>query len=172
MMWPTCYADLRWASAAVENNIDGAEIGTAMVPGGHPYLGTYYFAVTRDSQNKEAAYWFMKYIGSYGVQMKLSESTSNTSRMDVMDDDKWETAEFEKAGRWMDACKKTWNENEGNIKTYIHFTSDAFGKIYEAMMVECHAAAAGEKSPEQAISDWEDQFVELQSKAGEIPILD
>lgn len=172
MMWPTCYADLWWASAGVEKNIPGAEIGTAVVPGGHPYLGTYYFAVTRDSGNQEAAYWFMKYIGSYGVQMKLSESTSNTSRMDVMQDEKWTTPEFKDAGRWMGACVETWKENEDEIKTYIHFTSDAFGKIYEAMMVECHEAAAGEKSAAQAIEDWEKQFVQLQSKAGEIPILD
>ena len=170
-MWPTCYYDLWWVCAQVEDEVPGGKIGTAPTPGVHPYIGTFYLGASQDSKNQEAAYWFLKYIGSYEVQKVFGEKGWATVRRDVLEDPEYRKPEWYRYTGWMPAMVYTYDKNLAYVPTYLHFHSDAFGKIYEEMMIEAHEAASGRKTAKQAMDDWVKKFIELQETHGTIPVL-
>ena len=57
----------------VEKNVPGAKVGGEVTPGMRPYTGNFHLSPSVDSKNPEAAYWLLKYLGSFEVQEALCD---------------------------------------------------------------------------------------------------
>ncbi len=168
-MIPLMYNGLwNWASS-VADNIAGARAAAAPVTGLRPYTGAFHFAPSRDSQNPEAAYWLLKYIGSYATQKEMIEGGWAGTNVDVLSEPDKTIANNYSAYGWIQPTLRQWQIQSPDIDNYLHFNSAAFGKLYEQMTIIGHENATGITTPDESLAAWEKAFSRLQRKYGELP---
>ncbi len=167
---PLMYNGLwNWASS-VQDQVPGAKAAASVVVGERPYTGAFHFAPSQDSGNPEAAYWLLKYIGSYATQKEMIEGGWAGTNVDVLSqDDKTVETNYAAFG-WIPPTLVQWKAQLPDVNDYLHFNSSAFGKIYEQMTIIGHENATGVTTPEESLAAWEKAFAALQKKFGELPV--
>lgn len=168
---PLMYNGLwNWASD-VATKVPGAKAAAVPVVGSRPYTGAFHFAPSRDSGNPEAAYWLLKYIGSYATQKEMIETGWAGTNLDVLSGaDKTVATKYKEYG-WIPPTLQEWKAQAGDVDDYLHFNSSAFGKIYEQMTIIGHENATGVTTPEESVAAWVKAFKRLQEKYGELPVI-
>lgn len=166
---PLMYNGLwNWAST-VRQEVPGAMAAAAPVVGKRPYTGAFHFAPSRDSGNPEAAYWLLKYIGSYATQKEMIDGGWAGTNLSVLSQpDKTAETDYAAFG-WIPPTILQWRAQLPDVDSYLHFNSAAFGKIYEQMTIIGHENATKVTTPEQSLMAWEKAFKSLQKKFGVLP---
>lgn len=159
-----------WANQA-EDKIPGAKVSLYPSVGGQGYCGCFAQAVPKASKNPEAAYWFVKYIGSFEVQKEIVEGGLAGVRRDVnalpqYKEEKW----WRNVGKRAACQRAAWAVQEKYVNDYLHFNSSAMGKIYEAQMILGHEAAVGNITPDEFVDKMVKETVTLEKKFGNLPI--
>ena len=170
-MWPFAYNNLWSWSSNVEKNIPGAKIGVAQVPGNRPYTGAYAFGVAYDSKNTEAAYWFLKYIGSYEGQKTYALSGGNPCRKDVATDPDFALEKYRLSNGQQQANHQSLESWGIHVNEYGHFTTAAMGKIYPELMNTAYRIASTGKVDDE-LKKLEVTIKLLQNKYGEEPTIE
>ncbi len=171
MIIPHIYNSLwNWASS-VEKEVPGAKAAATSTIGTRPYTGAFHFAPSRDSKNPEAAYWLLKYIGSYQNQKEMAEGGWVSVRRDVLEDPQYRDPKWHRQFGWVPASLQTWDEQQRDVNDYLHFNSAAFGKLYEMMTIIGHENAIGKRSPEESTEKWVKTFNKIQKKFGKLPVI-
>lgn len=169
---PHIYTGLwNWA-ASTEDEIEGAKVAAAPVVGERPYTGAFHFSPSIDSANPEAAYWLLKYIGARSTQREMAETGWVSARRDSVEDPEYQVEEWHHEFGWVEPTLHQWDQQYEDIDTYLHFNSDAFGKLYDEMTVIAHENAIGERTPAESVNLWIQSFNELQTRFGTLPVLD
>lgn len=166
---PLMYNGLwNWAST-VKDAVPGAMAAAAPVVGNRPYTGAFHFAPSKDSRNPEAAYWLLKYIGSFATQKEMIEGGwAGTNATVLKEPDKTVETNYSAYG-WIPPTLAQWDSQLPDVNNYLHFNSSAFGKIYEQLTIIGHENATKITTPEESLQAWEDAFARLQEKFGELP---
>ena len=166
---PLMYNGLwNWASS-VKDKVPGAKANASPVVGSRPYTGAFHFAPSRDSGNPEAAYWLLKYIGSYATQKEMIEGGWAGTNITVLGEpDKTIATNYASFG-WIPPTLSQWQDQLPDVDDYLHFNSSAFGKIYEQMTIIGHENATSVTTPEESLAAWEKFFSQLQKKFGDLP---
>ncbi|QYJ79820.1 extracellular solute-binding protein [Shewanella acanthi] len=171
-IWPFAYNNLWSASFKVENNIPGARLGVAQVPGAHPYNGAYAFAVSYDSKNPQAAYWLLKYMGSYEAQYAYALGGGNPCRMDVVTAAEFKGENNRNVAGAFEASHVAnlyWSDK---VLEVGHFTTTTMGLIYPELTKACYAASQSNTDSAEIFIDLSAKIKYLQNTFGEIPALD
>ena len=168
---PLMYNGLwNWASD-VADKVPGARANAAPVVGRRPYTGAFHFAPSRDSRNPEAAYWLLKYIGSYATQKEMIEGGWAGTNVDVLsENDKTISKKYKEYG-WIKPTIDQWSVQAPDINDYLHFNSTAFGKLYEQMTTIGHENATKKTTPDESVAAWVKSFTQLQKKYGDLPVI-
>lgn len=166
-MWPFAYNNLWYQSAVVETKVKGAVLDVAQVPGGKPYFGAYAFAVSYDSRNPQAAYWLLKYMGSFQAQYDYAMGGGNPCRMDVATHADFQKPELKAIGGAFLASHEA-NKSWGSDVTRVgHFTSTAMGQIYPNLARSCFAASRNSARAAQIFGELNQTILKLQNTHGE-----
>lgn len=171
-IWPFAYNNLWPISFRVEKNIPGARLAVAQVPGGHPYNGAYAFAVSYDSKNPQAAYWLLKYMGTYEAQYAYALGGGNPCRMDVVtapEFNKEALREIAGAFNASHIANLFWSTK---VLTFGHFTTTAMGQIYPELTQACYAASHKTTDSTDIFSKLSTKIKNLQNTYGEVPAID
>ncbi|WP_372870505.1 ABC transporter substrate-binding protein [Shewanella sp.] len=170
-MWPFAYNNLWYKSSAVEKHIEGAILDVAQVAGGKPYVGAYAFAVSYDSRNPEAAYWLLKYMGSYQAQYDYAMGGGNPCRMDVVTHPDFQAPELKAIGGAFLASHQanlTWNNDVNQLG---HFTSTSMGQIYPELTRSCFAVSRNPEKAAALFGELNQTILRLQNTFGETAAL-
>lgn len=142
----------QWPNAVkTEEMVPGAKMGNAVAPEGKSYIGGFLLAVTSDSKHPKEAMDFVAYIGGVEAQRKFASMGGTTTRMSILTDPEV-TSEANRAftGAFPTLVKVF--EEMKDTRSNLFFTP--FGaKIYNTLGPMLQTAAAGEKTPEQAVID-------------------
>jgi multiple sugar transport system substrate-binding protein len=168
-MFSNCFA---WTNSILQESVvpndPDARLGIYPTLGNKPFTGAWGFAVTKAAKNPEAAYWFMRYIGSYECQeVVMKEGGQLTTRMDVLTDPVWKNDEnIYPFGILVDYLLSNWQDPDflKFVQDVYYSNSSAEGKVYEMQMNVLAKGACGELTPEKCISELIRQTVELTSK--------
>lgn len=171
-MWPFAYNNLWSWSAKGEQQIPDAKIDITLVPNNRPYTGAYAFGVAYDSKNPEAAYWLLKYIGSYEGQMAYAKNGGNPCRKDVALDPIFQTEIFRLTNGQQQKNHEALLQWGDQVRYYGHFTSVAMGKIYPELMKASHRIATKQVPPQKGLNDLAKIIKTLQNQFGEKPTLE
>jgi multiple sugar transport system substrate-binding protein len=173
---PHLYIPLdQWAFTIEDNkDVPGGKIAFAPCPGdvpGQGYIGTFNNGIVKITKNPEACYWLCRYLSSYNIQKELIETGWSGIRMDVYDDPKYQDPKWDKlVGQRARMCKEEWDMMEPYVNNFIHFNSDAMGKIYEEQIIICHEAATGQTTIDEGVKRMTETTIDLQKRFGTIPI--
>ncbi|WP_394201119.1 ABC transporter substrate-binding protein [Shewanella waksmanii] len=170
-MWPFAYNNLWHASYAVEANVEGAKLNVAQVPGGKPYNGAYAFAVAYDSKNPRAAYWLLKYMGSYQAQYDYALGGGNPCRADVVLSTQLAKPEHRSINGAFTASHKANIAWAKNINQQGHFTSSAMGRIYPELTTACYNLANPNNDIDTQVQLLQQRILEIQNHYGEVPAI-
>jgi multiple sugar transport system substrate-binding protein len=166
-MWPFAYNNLWPISAQLEKNLPHARIGITQVPLERPYNGAYATAVSFASRNPEAAYWLLKYMGSYDGQMAYALGGGNPCRKDVVMAKRFQD---EKQYLLSGAFKASHEANllwTDKVLELGHFNSTAMGKIYPELMNTTFQIRSKSLHPKKALEQLSNKIMELQNRYGE-----
>jgi multiple sugar transport system substrate-binding protein len=172
-MFSNCFA---WTASILEESVvpkdPDAKLGIYPTLGNKPFSGAWGFAVTKATKNPEAAYWFLRYLGSYECQeVVMKEGGQLTTRMDVLADPVWKNADnMYPFGILVDYLLSNWKDQSfvDFITNVYYSSSEAEGKVYEMQMNVLAKGASGELTPEQCIDEVISQTVELTTKFDKI----
>ncbi len=170
-MWPFAYNNLWYASFQVESNQPDAKLAVAQVPGGKPYHGAYAFAVAYDSVNSEAAYWLLKYMGSFEAQFAYALGGGNPCRIDVATSPEFQKTELRHIGGAFMASHEAnikWSNDGLNLG---HFTSTAMGNIYPELTKTSYALSKPQTDIDAEINRLNQIIIQLQNQHGEVPVV-
>ena len=161
-----------WMVTDVAKNVPGGTVVGVPVPGIRPYTGGFYFGNVKESKNLEAVYWLTRYLTSYEAQYDMPLAGGwPISRTDVFKDAKAnvDPDKYHEALGYGEAQMITAQEQFADINDYIHFNSDAAGKLYDVMTDVFHENAIGMRTPEETADVWGRRFVEVQNAYGSVP---
>jgi len=173
MIQPTMFSNcFVWTDSILQESVGpndpDAMLGIYPTIGNKPFTGAWGFAVTKATENPEAAYWFMRYIGSYECQeVVMKEGGQLTTRMDVLADPVWKNDEnIYPFGILVDYLLSNWQDPDflKFVQDVYYSNSSAEGKVYEMQMNVLAKGACGELTPEKCIEELIRQTVELTSK--------
>jgi len=155
-IWPFAYNNLWPASFKVEANITGA----------------YAFAVSYDSKNPQAAYWLLKYMGTFEAQYAYALGGGNPCRMDVVTAPEFKQASKRSVAGAFEAshiANLFWSTK---VLEVGHFTTTAMGQIYPELSHACYAASQHEANSTDIFIELSTKIKHLQNTYGEVPAID
>ena len=161
-----------WMVNDLAANVPGGTVVAVPVPGLRPYTGGFYFGSVKESKNLEGVYWLSRYLASYEAQYEMPLAGGwPISRIDVFKDAKanLDPETYHKAFGYGEAQMVTAEAQYPDISNYIHFNSDAAGKIYDVMTDLFHENAIGMRTPEETAELWGTRFAEVQNEYGSVP---
>ncbi len=171
-MWPFAYNNLWKESVKVESNIPDAKLAVAQVPGGHPYNGAYAFAVSFDSKNPQAAYWLLKYMGSYEAQLAYAMGGGNPCRQDVVQADIFKQEQYRSIAGAFQASHEANLSWSTKVLGKGHFTSTAMGQIYPELTRACYDISRYPALANDRLLKLNNKIKALQNRYGERPIVE
>jgi len=129
--------------------------------------------VSKMSKNPEAAYWLIRYLGSYECQKEMMEEGGWSGvRLDIMNDPKYQTEKWRRPiGARAKILTAEWNDRRAEANDYEIFNSSAMGKIYEMQVQVCHEAVADIKPVKTAVNELLDKTILFERKYGDLPII-
>lgn len=142
----------QWPNAVnTENRVPGAKMGVAEAPLKKAYIGGFLLAVSASSKHPETAMDFVAYIGGPEAQRKFAMMGGTTTLMSILTDPEMNTPELRtKTGHFATLVKVF--ESMKDTRSNLFYTP--FGaKIYNTLGPMLQMAAAGQKTPEQAVDD-------------------
>lgn len=171
-LWPFAYNDLWPVSAMVENKVAGAKIGIAGVPMGRPYTGARALAVSYDGLNPEAAYWLIKYIGSYEGQLAYAFYGGNVCRRDVALDPFFNMAQRRPINGALAQNHDDMVRWGPQVRTIGRFTSTAIGHLNREISPLIHDLILGALSQQEGLREMAETIYRLQNQFGAAPTLE
>ena len=160
---------LPWASN-VENEVPGARIGGAETVGKRGYVGCFHLAVPKASKNPEAAYWLVRYLTCWENSLEWGESGAwGSCQLPALTNPQYYKSP--RTARYLPWANKCLDTHLPYVDNYVHFNSNAMGKLYEEQIILCHEVMTGEKTAKEAVEKWVKVFTELQKKFGDLPVL-
>ena len=163
-----------WMVTDLAANVPGGEVVAIPVPGLRPYTGGFFFGAVRESQNLEAVYWLSRYLVSFEAQYQMPFAGGwPISRFDVaeaaLEDPAIDEATYHEALGYIEAQRITSEAQFADINNYIHFNSEAAGRVYDLMTNIFHENAIGERTPEETVNEWGRRVVEILNRYGSVP---
>ncbi|MDR1801829.1 MAG: extracellular solute-binding protein [Lachnospiraceae bacterium] len=163
-----------WMVTDLAANVPGATVVAAPVPGMQPYTGGFFMGISKDSANIEASYWLARYIASYEAQYEMPLSGGwPVTRFDVVESAQAnpdvDEATYHEAFGYGEAQIETAEYQTPYINDYLHFNSDAAGKLYDEMTTVFHENAVGVHTPEETVKIWGEKLVDVQNTYGSVP---
>jgi len=169
-MWPFAYNNL-WAVSSQLNSGDLEQrFAISQTPGGRPYHGAYAFAVAYDSNNPEAAFWFLRFMTSIKGQSEYAQGGGNPTRKDV---NLLLSSKLAQNSPQFYSLKATyeadisWNKH---ISKYGHYTSTAMGTIYPLLAHYTYLISNKDLEIEEGIKQLLKEIREAQNQHGELAI--
>ena len=142
----------QWPNAVqTDELVPGAKMCPAEAPEKRGYVGAFLAAVSSSSKHPEEAMAWVAYLGGKEAQRKFSLQGGTTTRLSILNDPAMNTPElWTKTGHFKTLAQvfESEKDNKDNL-----FYSPFGGKIYNTLGPMLQAAAAGEKTPEQAVLD-------------------
>jgi len=166
-MWPFAYNNLWAVSSQLKSGDKEQRFAISATPGGKPYHGAYSFAVAYDSNNPEAAFWFLRFMTSKKGQIEYAIGGGNPTRKDVND---YLSSKLDVNAPQYHSLKATykannlWNKSIGN---YGHYMSTAMGSIYPLLTKYTYLISSKEISIDKGINQLLKEIREVQNKYGE-----
>ncbi len=150
----------------MKKNVPDGRLGIYPTIGNQPYTGAWSVGVAKASNNPEASYWFVRYLASFELQMVvMKEGGQLSTRMDVINDPIWKTAENQYPyGILVYYLSTIWPAQAKYVPDYWYFNTKAGGKVYEMQMNVFHKPMAGEASVDEAVNEAVTRTLELTSK--------
>jgi len=175
MMYSNCFA---WAVDELNKNVvpndPDARLGIYPTIGEGPYTGAWSYGVAAASDNQEAAYWLVRYLGSLETQTSVMKDAGQlATRSDVLADPSWHSEENEYPfGILVDYLSYILaNEDYAAIiDNAYYFNSASAGKVTEMHMNTLSKGFSGELSPQACIDSLNQQMVDLVTRHDTIPI--
>ena len=166
-MWPFAYNNL-WSVSSKLNSADKEQsFAISPTPGGRPYHGAYAFAVAYDSNNPEAAFWFLRFMTSKKGQIEYAKGGGNPTRKDVnlllsskLSED---SAQFHSLKATFQA-NMVWNNHIGE---HGHYMSTAMGSIYPLLTHYTYLISSKYLEPDAGIKQLMKDIRQTQNKNGE-----
>jgi multiple sugar transport system substrate-binding protein len=142
----------QWPNAVkTEDTVPGAKMGNDEAPEKRAYIGGFLLAVSAASKHPKEAMDFVAYIGGVDAQRKFAQMGGTTTRMSILTDPQITAPENRKFTGHFATLVKVF-ESMKDTRSNLFYTP--FGaKIYNTLGPMLQAAAAGEKTPEQAVLD-------------------
>lgn len=142
----------QWPNAVMTDElVPGARMCPAEAPEKRGYIGAFLAAVSSSSKHPKEAMDFVAYLGGKEAQRKFSLLGGTTTRLSILTDPEITSeANWTKTGHFPVLLKVF--ESEKDNKDNLFYTPFG-GKIYNTLGPMLQAAAAGEKTPEQAVLD-------------------
>jgi multiple sugar transport system substrate-binding protein len=142
----------QWPNAVkTEQSVPGAKMGVAEAPEQRAYIGGFLLAVSAASKHPKEAMDFVSYIGGVDAQRTFALAGGTTTRMSLLTDPEI-TSEANRTSTGAYATLVKVFESMKDTRSNLFYTP--FGaKIYNTLGPMLQAAAAGEKTPEQAVID-------------------
>ena len=166
----------QWAFT-VEEKVPGARLVIAPLPEApyvsRGYVGNFYQGVTKASKNPEAAFWLMRYMGSYEFQKAAGEEGWASIRSDLYKEPQYKLPEWRtKIGARGEMLLRNWSEwsTPEVVDNYFHFNSKAAGRMYEMHILPLHQMANGMISVKDAVKWIITETITLEQKFGDRPI--
>jgi len=142
----------QWPNAVqTDTLVPGAKMCNTEAPEKRGYIGAFLAAVSSSSKHPEEAMAWVAYLGGEEAQRKFSMQGGSTTRMSILNDPAMNTPElWTKTGHFptLGLVFESEKDNKDNL-----FYTPFGGKIYNTLGPMLQAAAAGEKTPEQAVLD-------------------
>ena len=142
----------QWPNAVMTDElVPGAKECNAEAPEKRGYIGAFLAAVSSSSKNPQEAMEWVAYLGGPEAQRKFSLNGGSTTRMSILSDPEITSqANWTKTGHFPTLLKVFESEKDNHENL---FYTPFGGKIYNTLGPMLQAAAAGEKTPEQAVID-------------------
>jgi multiple sugar transport system substrate-binding protein len=142
----------QWPNAVnTENKVPGAKMGNAEAPLHKAYIGGFLLGVSSSSKHPKEAMDFVAYIGGQEAQRKFASMGGTTTRMSLLTDPEMTSEELRPNTGHFGTLVKVFDSMK-DTRSNLFYTP--FGaKIYNTLGPMLQAAAAGEKTPEQAVED-------------------
>lgn len=166
-MWPFAYNNLWIKSSEINSDDKTQKFAVYGSPGGKPYHGAYAFSVAYDSQNPEAAFWFIRYMTSKKGQMNYAKGGGNSTRKDVNLE---LTSGLNKNSAKYFAYKATFQASmawSGEIESHGHFMSTAMGTIYSLLQHYTYLISNNKIDLKEGIDQLMSKIVKAQNEKGE-----
>jgi len=166
-MWPFAYNNLWSISSKLNSSDEEQKFAIANTPGARPYHGAYAFAVAYDSNNPEAAFWFLRFMTSIKSQTQYAAGGGNPTRIDV---NLQLSSKLEKNSPQFYSLKATFDGNREwnqNISKYGHYVSTAMGTIYPLLTHYTYLISNESLEPKEGIKQLMKELRQTQNKNGE-----
>lgn len=142
----------QWPNAVMtEELVPGAKMCPLEAPEKRGYIGAFLAAVSSSSKHPKEAMDFVAYLGGKEAQRKFSLLGGTTTRLSILNDPEITSEAHRKQTGHFPTLLKVF-ESEKDNKDNLFYTPFG-GKIYNTLGPMLQAAAAGEKTPEQAVLD-------------------
>lgn len=143
----------QWPNMAkTEVEIPGAEMGAATSPGAHTWVGAFCLGLSKDSKHPQAAWEFIKFLTGPAGQRKFAKGGGTTCRTDILTDPAILKDNRNATGHFPVLVQVLEHNRKANFYPNFFYVQQS-GKIYDEETTWCSAAASGQKSVEDAMSD-------------------
>jgi multiple sugar transport system substrate-binding protein len=150
----------QWPNAAnTDKSCPGAKMGIGEGIEKRVYIGAFLMGVSSSSKHPKEAMDFVAYMGGKAAQTKFASMGGSTTRNSVLTDPQFNTPEsWSKTGHFQYLLKVF--DNMKDTKSNI-FYSPYGAKLYNAMGPILHKAPVKEVTPEQALKELYDSWVNI-----------
>jgi len=166
-MWPFAYNNLWSISSILKSKDKEQKFAIADTPGARPYHGAYAFAVAYDSNNPEAAFWFLRFMTSIKSQTQYAEGGGNPTRKDV---NLQLASKLTEQSPQFYSLKSTFDANivwNNNIGEYGHYMSTTMGIIYPLLTQYTYLISSEQLEVKEGIKQLMKLIRQTQNQNGE-----
>jgi len=142
----------QWPNAvSTEETVPGSKMCVYEAPEKFGYIGGFLAAVSSSSKHPEEAMAFVAYLGGKEAQRKFSLLGGSTTRVSILTDPEVTSEANRTKTAHFPVLMQIFESEKANSENL--FYTPFGGKIYNTLGPMLQAAAAGEKTPEQAVLD-------------------
>lgn len=166
-MWPFAYNNLWSVSSQLNSEDKEQKFAISDTPGKKPYQGAYAFAVAYDSNNPEAAFWFLRFMTSKKGQIEYAKGGGNPTRKDVNLE---LSSKLGINSPQYHSLKSTFQANiawNSHIGEYGHYMSTTMGSIYPLLTKYTYLISSKYLDPEIGIKQLMKEIRQSQNQNGE-----
>ncbi len=166
-MWPFAYNNLWSISSQLKSDDKEQSFAISPTPGGKPYHGAYAFGVAYDSNNPEAAFWFLYFMTSKNGQIEYAKGGGNPTRIDV---NIYLSSKLNVNAPQFYSLQTTYNANiawNNQVENYGHYTSIAMGTIYPLLQKYTYLISNKYISTDKGIDELIKKIRQAQNRYGE-----
>ena len=138
-----------------EDEVAGAEIRAAGLPGGHTWMGTFNMGLSRDSEHPQAAFDFMAFLASPEAQRSFAEGGGTTSRQSILTDESFVSQRRASIGHYPVVHQIHSHAEATEFYPNFYYITQT-GKVYDEMTAFLSAAASGQMTVDRALNNLAD----------------